>query len=253
MIWPLLRTRRWLAFTGVVIATIVAFGLLSHWQWARADVRRQERISLQAALAANPVPLATLTAQQRAAQEWQAVSVQGRYLPGPQVGVRKRPLDARNGFWVMTALQQDQGPIVWVNRGWLPAGQDALSTPAFPAPPAGEVQVDGYLRTFEEAGSQGNVGLPEGQIAAPAPALLPSVGTSLDAYVQLATSNPPQDGLVTLPLPEVDESRNVSYAIQWLLFAAVAMAGWYFFIRREAIEDAQRREQAPATGGRGDA
>ena len=41
MIWPLLRTRRWLAFTGVVIATIVAFGLLSHWQWARADVRRR--------------------------------------------------------------------------------------------------------------------------------------------------------------------------------------------------------------------
>jgi cytochrome oxidase assembly protein ShyY1 len=253
VIWPLLRTRRWLAFTGVVIATIVAFGLLSQWQWARADVRRQERISLQAALAANPLPLGTLTAQERAAQEWQAVSLQGRYLPDPQVGVRKRPLDARNGFWVMTALQQDQGPIVWVNRGWLPAGQDALSTPAFPDPPSGDVRLSGYLRTFEEAGAQGNVGLPSGQIAAPAPALLPSVGTSLDAYVQLATSEPAQDGLVTLPLPEVDESRNVSYAIQWLLFAAVAMGGWYFFIRREAIEDAQRHKQVATAGGMGDA
>ena len=252
MIWPLLRTRRWLGFTGVVIATIVAFGLLSQWQWARADVRRQERISLQAALAANAVPLGTLTARQRSAQEWQAVSVQGRYLPDPQAGVRKRPLNAQNGFWVMTALQQDQGPIVWVNRGWLPAGQDALSTPVFPTPPSGDVRVTGYLRTFEGAGDQGNSGLPSGQIAAPALGLLPSIGTPLDAYVQLAASQPAQDGLVTLPLPEVDESRNVSYAIQWLLFAAVAMAGWYFFIRREAIEDAQRRDPAPTPGRTGD-
>lgn len=253
MIWPLLRTRRWLAFTIVVIVTIVAFGLLSHWQWSRAEFRRQERIDFQAALSANPVPISTMTASQLPAEEWRAVTVRGQYLPDPQVGVRKRPLEARNGFWVMTALQPDQGPVVWINRGWLPAGVDALSTPTFPTPPAGEVQVDGYLRAFEAAGDQGNTGLPPGQIAAPNPALLPDVGPSLDAFVQLATSDPEQVGLIAVPLPEIDESRNISYAIQWLLFAAVAMAGWYFFIRREAIEDAQRREDALANHGTGGA
>ena len=111
------------------------------------------------------------------------------------------------------------------------------------------MQVDGYLRTFEAASDQGNTGLPPGQIAAPSPALLPDVGQSVDAYVQLATSDPEQVGLIAVPLPEIDESRNVSYAIQWLLFAAVAMAGWYFFIRREAIEDAQRRDDVLANQG----
>ena len=45
-------------------------------------------------------------------------------------------LDTRNGFWLMTPLQTDAGPLVWVNRGWLPAGVDALSTPTLPEPPA---------------------------------------------------------------------------------------------------------------------
>jgi cytochrome oxidase assembly protein ShyY1 len=242
VIWPLLRTRRWLAFTAVVVGTIIAFGLLSHWQWNRAEERRQERITLQSALAANPVPLDTIGPGDLAADEWRAVSLQGRYLPNLQAGVRKRPLDARNGFWLMTALQPAVGPVVWINRGWLPAGEDALSTPDFPAPPTGPVRVTGYLRSFEDPGPQGNQGLPDGQIAAPALPLLPAVSEPLPSYVQLATSQPEQDGLVALPLPTIDEGRNVSYAVQWLLFAAVAMGGWYFFLRREAIEDAERRQ-----------
>lgn len=29
-------------------------------------------------------------------------------------------------------------------------------------------------------------------------------------------------------------SSNISYAVQWILFALVAFAGWFFFLRREA-------------------
>ena len=35
-------------------------------------------------------------------------------------------------------------------------------------------------------------------------------------------------------LPVIDEGRNISYAVQWILFALVALAGWFFFLRREA-------------------
>jgi cytochrome oxidase assembly protein ShyY1 len=54
----------------------------------------------------------------------------------------------------------------------------------------------------------------------------------------LTESVPEQDGLIPLSLPEVNEGQNISYAVQWLLFAGVAMAGWFFFLRREAREDA---------------
>jgi cytochrome oxidase assembly protein ShyY1 len=240
VIWPLLRTRRWLGFTAVVVGAILAFGFLSHWQWSRAEERRAERVALQSALAADPTPLASLDPSGLNQDEWQTVSVRGRYLPDLQAGVRKRPLDTRNGFWLMSPMETTTGSLVWINRGWLPAGKDALSTPDFPPPPGGTVTVTGHLRLFEEADPRGNQGLPEGQIAAPAPELLPAAGESLPAYVQLSTSEPEQDGLVVLPLPEVDEGRNISYAIQWLLFAGVALGGWFFFLRREAREDADR-------------
>jgi cytochrome oxidase assembly protein ShyY1 len=121
VIWPLLRSRRWLGFTAVVIGAIVAFGLLSHWQWLRADDRRAERVALQSALASAPAPLESIDLSTGALPDdvWRAVTARGTYLGDAQVVVRKRPLDARNGFWLMTPLQTDAGPVVWVNRGWL--------------------------------------------------------------------------------------------------------------------------------------
>jgi cytochrome oxidase assembly protein ShyY1 len=139
----------------------------------------------------------------------------------------------------MTAMRQEDDTFVWVNRGWLPAGRDALSTPPLPAPPAGLVDITGYLRAFEESDARSGEGLPIGQIAAPAAALLPSVDVDLQGYVQLATSDPEQAGLVVLPVPTVDEVQNISYAVQWLLFAAVAVGGWFFVLRREALTDAE--------------
>lgn len=245
----LLRTRRWLGFTVTVIVAIVAFGLLSMWQWHRADDKRLQRLALQSALAQDPVPLADVllpTDGITAADEWRHVEVRGVYVPGSQVVVRKRPLDATNGFWVMTALQAPDASIVWINRGWEPVSGDALATPATPDPPAGSVIVSGYLRAFENAQAGANEGLPAGQIAAPAPAALPEVGATFPGYVQLTDAVPSQDGLVALPLPTVDESRNVSYAVQWLLFAGVAIGGWFFFLRREAKEDAERSAAAEA-------
>lgn len=245
VIWPLLRTRRWLGFTAVVVGAIVAFGLLSAWQWDRADDRRSERVTLQSALDTVPAPIESidLSAGPDPGDVFRSVTTRGTYLADDQVVVRKRPLDTRNGFWLMTPMQTDAGPVVWVNRGWLPAGVDALSTPDLPAPPAGEVVVTGYLRAFDPADPGDNDGLPAGQIAGPAIELLPAMTATLPAFIQLAESDPQQDGLVVLPLPTVDEGRNISYAIQWLLFAIVAVAGWFFFLRREAKEDAEAKLQ----------
>lgn len=248
VIWPLLRTRRWLGFTVVVVGAILAFGLLSAWQWSRAEDRRQERVVLQEALSAQPTAVGSLdqSSGPRPEDVWRAVTVRGAYLDNTQAAVRKRPLDARNGFWLMTALQSDTGPVVWINRGWLPAGTDALSTPALPPPPPGEVVITGYLRAFDAADPGDNAGLPTGQVAAPAPALLPATGAALPAYIQLSESSPADEGLVPLPVPTIDEGRNVSYAVQWALFALVAVGGWFFFLRREAREDAEARTAVAA-------
>ncbi len=247
--WSLLRTRRWLGFTALVIVSIIAFGLLSLWQWHRAEDKRGQRIELQNALAATPVDIGDVILTDGSFEDvdqWRHVTASGTYLPNTQILVRKRPLDAHNGFWVMTAMQMSGGGATWVNRGWVPTGGDALSTPDVQPPPSGTVEVTGYLRPFEEADASANDGLPTGQIAAPAAVLLPDVDREFNGYLQLQESVPTEEALVPLPLPDVDESRNISYAVQWLLFAFVAMGGWFFFLRREAIDDTRRAAKQEA-------
>ena len=247
----LLRTRRWLGFTVTVVVTIIAFGLLSLWQWHRAEDKRAQRVELKTALAAPPVTLSAVTLPPGGgltpADEWRHVAVAGTYDPQTQVLVRKRPLDAQNGFWVMTALRQASGAVVWINRGWLAATGDALATPTTPPPPAGTISVSGYLRPFEDVDTSANEGLPAGQVAGVSVAALPPTTAAYPGYVILKEATPPQTGLVALPLPTVDESRNISYAVQWLLFAGVAIGGWFFFLRREAKEDAQAAQKAAAS------
>ena len=240
----LLRTRRWIAFTLLVIAAIVAFGLLSRWQWSRAEERRAEHAALLAESTSPAVPLAQALAAPR---DWMPVTVTGTYDAGSTKLIRQRPLNGANGFWVATPLIADGGDAVWVNRGWVPVTGTATQVQAPPPPPAGAVAITGRLRTGERTPQPAPNDLPEGQAAALDPGVL---GSQVPGYyVELVSSVPTDTGVTPIPMPEIDESRNVSYAVQWLLFAAVALAGWFFFLRREAREDAahEAKEAAPWT------
>jgi cytochrome oxidase assembly protein ShyY1 len=58
----------------------------------------------------------------------------------------------------------------------------------------------------------------------------------LPGYAVLASSSPGQKGLDRVIPPAPDSSRNVSYAIQWLIFAVIAVVGWGYLLRREHRE-----------------
>lgn len=240
----LLRTRRWIAFTLLVVAAIVAFGLLSRWQWSRAEERRVEQAALLAETASPAVPLVEALA---APQEWMPVTVTGTYDSASTRLIRQRPLNGANGFWVATLLIADRGDAVWVNRGWVAVTGTATQVQAPPAPPAGTVTVTGRLRTAERTPQPAPSDLPDGQASALDPRVLGSQITGY--YVEVTASEPQDSGVTPIPLPQIDESRNVSYAVQWLLFAVVALAGWFFFLRREAREDALHvaKEATPST------
>lgn len=229
--WSLLRTRRWIAFTLLVIIAIVGFGLLSRWQWERAEQRRAERLVQDAELARTPVPLEDAVTDPR---EWTPVRVTGVFDADSTMLVRQRPLDGRNGFWVTTPLVTSSGRV-WVVRGWIPSTASAAGPVTAPLPPSGEVVVDGRLRTAESANGPDPTDLPAGQVARMDPATLGSDVPGV--YVEATSSSPADPSVTRLPAPVVDETRNISYAIQWLIFAAIALVGWWFFLRREARED----------------
>ena len=224
----------------MVVVVIVAFGFLSRWQWSRAQDKRVDRITLAQSVGANPTPVdATLAGGMTTELQWHRVTAHGRWNPDAQVLVRRRPLNATNGVWVVTAFHTVAGAELWVNRGWIPAQTSATSQVQAPRPDPGVVDITGYLREFENEPVQ--QGLPPGQVSSLTAQALPRLTTDLPAYVQLAT--PAQTGLVALPTPEVDEGQNISYAVQWLLFALVSVGGWFFFLRREAREDSKRSEE----------
>lgn len=237
----LLRTRRWIAFTGLVLAVIIAFGFLSRWQWHRAEEKRQEGAIIVNA-AEQQAQLLDLTDPP---PEWTSVSVTGEYLPDSLM-VRQRPQEGQNGAWVLSTLitaptlgdpQQsttEQPKKVWVSRGWLPVTGVATEIPPLPAPPSGEITVTGVWRPYEPVDMDRMAGLPTGMVPAVGPPAIADEGYAA-GYVQLSSM---ENGLTTVQLPDINDSRNLSYAIQWVLFALVGLVGWWFFLRREAAEDA---------------
>lgn len=237
--WSLLRTRRWIAFTLIVLVAIVGFGLLSRWQWERAEQHRQERVTQDAQLARDPVSLAQAEA---APTEWTTVRVTGVFDSSATVLVRQRPLDGRNGLWVATPLATSEG-TVWVVRGWIPSTASASGAVVAPPAPAGQVTVQGRLRAAETSSEPEPTDLPSGQVSRLDPG---SLGADIpDFYLEATAMSPADAGLTALPAPAVDETRNVSYAIQWIIFAAIALVGWWFFLRREAREDAKGDDERP--------
>lgn len=234
----LLKTRRWIAFTLLVVFAITAFGFLSRWQWQRAEEERSARQAWAIQAAAAPVALGDALADPR---EWTPVRVSGRFDADSTVLVRQRPLDGRNGFLVASALDTVDGRV-WVVRGWIPATGTATGAVTVPPPPAGTVIIDARVRMSEGAGAPEPTDLPEGQVSGVVPARLGADVT--DIYLEAAASEPQDPELTRLPAPVIDETQNISYALQWMVFAAVALTGWWYFLRREAREDQEARDSA---------
>jgi cytochrome oxidase assembly protein ShyY1 len=231
-VWSLLQTRRWLAFTLLVVVAITGFGLLSRWQWERAEEERLKRVAWAAQASAPAVSITDAIAD---TVEWTPVRVSGTYDPASTVLVRQRPLDGRNGFWVTTALDTDQGRL-WVNRGWIPVSGAATGVVAAPESPTGPVVVEGRLRWAERTAQPAPRDLPAGQVAALDPTALDADITSF--YLEATASEPRDPMVMRMPAPAPDETQNISYALQWMVFAVIALTGWWYFLRREAREDA---------------
>lgn len=257
----LLRQRRWLGFSVFVLAMLVLCVVLARWQWNRYEQRQGENAALDAALAAPTAPVESLltaapadpaAAPLPADLQWRSVTATGTFDTAGEVAVRRRPLDGRNGFWIVTPLQTANG-VLLVNRGWVaaPSG-DAASTPAVPPAPTGEVAVTGRLRAGEPTSTTDAA--PPGQAWAADPQLLVTPGATprYNAYLELGASTPAaSEGLTPLDeQPGHKGLNNLVYSAQWIIFALVGLFGWWRLMRQEARGPQQGPEgQGPAEQG----
>jgi len=251
------RQPRWLALGFVVLLVIPSFILLSRWQLSRLDERRHFNDLVTAHSAAQPVPvdeemragapLDSVTDDQR----WRPVTATGRYDADATVLVRKRPLDSKNGFWVVTPLITQSGAVLVVNRGWVAAEGGATATQEVPAPPAGEVSIVGRIQPSEDAPEVQPGDLPAGQVTDLSVPLVAGAATAYPGYVQLVSSIPAESAELTpIPIPDLSDGPHLSYAVQWIFFAVVAVVGFVVLVRRES-EYAAAEEALAAAGSAG--
>src|SRR4051794_9192625 len=135
---------KWLAFHLLCLAAIVAMLAAASWQWTRYHQRNDFVAVVEQPQEAGPRDLATLPQPETPAEiEYSRVTATGSYLPDDQLVQINRTQDDVNGVNVLTAFQIDGGPIVIVNRGFVPGDTEVQ------APPSGTLLIGGTARTTQ--------------------------------------------------------------------------------------------------------
>jgi cytochrome oxidase assembly protein ShyY1 len=263
----LLREQAWFgALIGVIVISVV-FVFLGRWQYHRHEARSARNHLVNTNYEATPVALSTLlptVGQGPGARipdrlAWRQVRVTGSYLPDHTVLLRNRPQpgnggddgngsqDSRNGYQVVVPLRSTDGQILFVDRGWIPAGESSAARPdSVPAPPGGDVQVVSRLRPSEPGSSRK---APAGQanrlnVASLGAALGgPDSDHVVGAYGVLVSESPAAGNTPLLTgRPDSGLGINLAYAVQWVGFAIAA----YVLFGVAMVREVRRRDATPA-------
>jgi cytochrome oxidase assembly protein ShyY1 len=230
--------RLWVRWTLLVVFVAflgTVFVNLGDWQLDRLR-QRKERNAATIANESAPIRPADqiFTRPITDADEWQRVEARGTFDANHQFVVRYRDNGNANGYEVVTPLRMATGTLL-VDRGFVATPRGTQIPAAAPAPPSGDVVVLGHVRRNEQ-GRRSAITPVDGQMR-----LINSdaIATTLpypvlNGYVSALSVEPPQIGdLQPIPVPELSEGPHLSYAVQWFVFTAFAVAGIVVFVRSD--------------------
>jgi cytochrome oxidase assembly protein ShyY1 len=276
-VYRFLLTPRWLAAAALAVAAAVVMVMLGNWQLRRYEQRTAINARIDAADSTQAVPLTSVMSAPRAAGTpgdspgkrlaWTKVTVSGRYDPTNEIQARGRTVDGEVGYEIVTPLLLDDGNAVLVDRGWVPAPPGgAVAAPTVPPAPTGPVTVVGQVHLSESrpAPIEHRDGrLDTRRISVPRLARELPFGV-YGAYVLLTAQTPAADPAFSpVPIDHEDSWQNGGYAVQWWLFAGMALIAFGWQARKEArgendpaesegLAGSPRRESVPAGAESGD-
>jgi len=231
------RITRWLSWISLATVFAIACWFLSQWQFARAaEVQKANEIVLQN-YNSKPVVLEELLTPNsiwNPKLEYRQVEATGHYLKKHIFLIRNRPFGGNPGFLQLVAFQTDSKNIIWVERGWLPTGNLQDAPDYVPEINDTHRQLTLRLRPTEPKLDRG---APLGQLPSidliTANATIATLPKYSQAYGRLVTEFPKLSAGATMQMPELNEGNHLSYAMQWILFALMALGALYWTIAQD--------------------
>lgn len=234
--WRFVWSRQWMAALALVLLFAIVCHFLATWQLNRRAEAQIEIERIDANYDAAPLPLEEVLPSLDFWNDdlrWKPVSMTGQFVPDQEVVIRNRPFSGQAGYEVVSPFELSDGRVFFVNRGWVPGGEEANTTSEYVSVPDGQQDIVVRLKPAEPA-IAGRTGAADmlasidlvqlqGRISAPA---------FTGAYGLLVADNG-ADYPVPALRPVRDEGPHLSYALQWYVFAAIAFAGWGWAVRNE--------------------
>ncbi|MGD9803190.1 MAG: SURF1 family protein [Hyphomicrobiaceae bacterium] len=241
LLWPSI-------FSAFALVALIGLGT---WQLQRLHWKNGLIAQIEARTHATPVPFADALASVRRGDdlEYTRVAVSGRWVPGVERYLWA-PLSSGPGWHVYAPLKTAAGPIVMINRGFVP---DARRDPASRPEPdsSGEVSLVGLLRKPEVktpftpdndlARNMWYSRDVDGMAQSLSPGLARQVVPfAIDAEAGSAPPPAPQGGVTRLELP----NSHLQYAVTWYGLAATLVGVYVAFVWSRLHRDREAAKSA---------
>jgi cytochrome oxidase assembly protein ShyY1 len=229
--------KKWLNWLLLVVVFSVACGFLANWQFDRREAKLASIALVTENYAKPAVPYTqVVTAGDFSVPSlnWRSVSLTGHFLVEKTLLVRNRPNNGQPGFEQLVPFDTGSS-IIFVSRGWLPTGDRQDLPDNIPDISVAEITLIGKIMSAEPQLSRG---APSGQIASINIALAAKktgIQTTFQkSYLRMFSESPMASvPLTAMPKPSIEEGNNLSYAVQWILFAAMAISALAWRIRKD--------------------
>ncbi|CUR57726.1 Conserved membrane spanning protein (fragment) [metagenome] len=231
-----LLSRRWILFVITVVLLTALAWRLGLWQFHRLEDRKASNAIVENNVSAEPVPVAEVLevgAPVRASAEWKRVTASGVYDAEDTIVVRYQTREGEPGVDVVVPLRTVEGAVLLVDRGWMPASNRGADVGDVPAPPTGQVDVTGWVRS-DATGSSTRVSDQSVRSISSA-----AIADALDlevygGFVDLDTESPaPAQTLEKAELPDLGNGPHFFYGLQWWFFGLLAVFGFFYLLYDE--------------------
>ena len=222
---------------------LTVFLALGVWQVER----RASKLALIAAVTervnapAQPSPSSAEWARLNAARDaYRHGAIEGQLLHDRETLVQALTEDGA-GYWVLTPLLRENGTVVLINRGFVPAARAERASRRAGLSPA-KVRITGLLRMSEPGGSllRSNQPAQERWFSRDVKEIAHARGMTrvapyfIDADATVNAGGWPRGGMTVVTFP----NNHLVYSITWFALAALAFGGLIVTLRQQAREKA---------------